>query len=146
MLPEVHDGFLSIGGVARQSGHTAVTLRHWEREGLLEPPARRGGKRSYRRSVVARIRLIDIARAAGFRLAEIRELLTERQPPIAPGDRWRSVAVRKRAELDAQAKAIAAMLDVLEHLADCRCTSLDECAARTVLTVDPDRDAGLSGS
>ncbi len=122
---------LSIGDVARDTGHTTVTIRHWERVGLLESPERRAGKRSYRRSVLTRIRLIDLARAAGFRLDEIRDLVTDRQPPMAPGDRWRALAAGKRAELDARAAAIGAMREVLTHLAACRCSSLDECATRT---------------
>ncbi len=124
--------WLSIGGVALETGHTSVTIRHWERVGLLEPPGRRGGKRSYPRSVLARVRLIDLGRAAGFRLIDIRDLLTDRHPPMAPGDRWRSLAARKREELDAQAAAISEMRDVLEHLAACDCASLDECAAWSV--------------
>ncbi len=133
--------WLSIGELAQTSGHTTVTLRHWERVGLLEPPPRSGGKRRFPRSALDRIRLIDLARAAGFRLIEIRELLTDRQPPMAPGDRWRSLAARKCAELDAQAAAVAAMRDVLEHLVDCRCVSLDECAARAA--TDATRDFPL---
>lgn len=121
---------LSIGGVAQASGHTTVTLRYWEGVGLLEPPPRRSGRRSYPPTVLARVRLIDLAREAGFRLAEIRELLADRQPPVAPGRRWRAAAVHKREELDRQAAAISSMREVLAHLAVCRCDSLEECAAR----------------
>ncbi|MDQ3400213.1 MAG: MerR family transcriptional regulator [Chloroflexota bacterium] len=97
---------LSIGAAALQTGHTPVTLRHWERLGLIDPPPRRGGRRRYPPSVATRVALIDIARAAGFRLAEIRELLADRDPRRTAGERWRALAARKRAQLDEAAAAI----------------------------------------
>ena len=128
------DEWLPIGAVARETGHTTVTIRHWESVGLLDRPGRRSGKRSYPRSVLSHIRLIDLARAAGLRLVEIRELLTDRDPPVAPGERWRSIATRKRLELETRATAIVAMLAVLSHVETCRCASLVECASRSMPT------------
>ena len=86
---------LSIGKVARGSGVAIDTIRFYEREGLLPPPQRRAsGYRVYDRGVVARLRFIRRAKALGFRLDEIRDLLALSE------DRERGVeAVRQRASV-----------------------------------------------
>jgi MerR family redox-sensitive transcriptional activator SoxR len=124
-------GGLLIGQVAERTGHTVATLRHWEMLGLLEPPPRRGGKRVFPESVLARIAVIDLARRAGFRLQEIRQLLEPEQGLDGPGPRWRALAAGKLAELDQMVAAVEAMRRLLGHLAGCRCASLEECAAKT---------------
>jgi MerR family redox-sensitive transcriptional activator SoxR len=123
---------LLIGQVAQRSGHTVATLRHWELVGLLEPPPRRGGKRVYPETVLTRIAVIDLARRAGFRLQEIRQLLEPDQRSRGPGPRWRVLAAGKLAELDQLLAAVEAMRRLLGHLAGCQCASLEECAAKTV--------------
>lgn len=67
---------LTIGRVARQA-HVAIdTVRYYEREGLLEKPARTSsGYRQYPANAVARLRFIRQAQELGFSLREIRELL-----------------------------------------------------------------------
>ena len=62
-----------------------ATLRHWESVGLLEAPPRWGGKRVFPETVLIRIAVIDLARRAGFRLQEIRQLLAPEQGLDAPG-------------------------------------------------------------
>lgn len=67
---------LSIGEVARQSQTSIDTIRYYERAGLLAPPARRAsGYRNYDEGVIDRLRFIRRAKALGFTLAEIAELL-----------------------------------------------------------------------
>lgn len=121
---------LSIGDAARRTGHTVVTLRHSEKVGLLDAPPRRAGRRRYAPEVIARIGLIDLARAAGFQLAQIRELLVDQESRRTPGERWRPLAARRSAQLDEAAAAIDAMRGLVARLADCRCTSLEECGDR----------------
>lgn len=121
-------GRLSIGEVARRSGHTVVTLRHWESMELLPLVARVGGQRRYPASVFSRIALIDSARRAGFRLEEIRELLRTRTDGEPPGDEWRALVEIKRAELEELSRALVACRAWLNRLADCRCPTLRGCA------------------
>jgi MerR family redox-sensitive transcriptional activator SoxR len=132
-------GGLLIGQVAKRTGHTVATLRHWEMVGLLEPPPRWGGKRVFPETVLARIAVIDLARRAGFRLEEIRQLLAPEQGPDGPGPRWRAMAVGKRAELDQMLAAVEAMRRLLGHLAGCQCVSLEQCATKTTAcsTIQP---------
>jgi Hg(II)-responsive transcriptional regulator len=70
---------LTIGKVARGAGLAIDTVRYYEREGLLEKPARTAsGYRHYSSDAVARLRFIRQAKELGFSLHEIKELLSLR--------------------------------------------------------------------
>lgn len=65
-----------IGEAARKAGATIKTLRYYERIGLLRPAPRNGGRfRVYDEDTVERVRFIRKARALGFSLEEIREIV-----------------------------------------------------------------------
>ena len=67
---------MTIGQVAREAGIGIETVRFYEREGLLEKPARReSGYRQFEAEAVVRLRFIKQAQRLGFTLREIRELL-----------------------------------------------------------------------
>jgi MerR family mercuric resistance operon transcriptional regulator len=85
---------LTIGQVARSAGVGIETVRFYEREGLLQEPARKeSGYRQYENDVVARLRFIRRAKELGFSLKEIKELLALRVDPATT-----CAEVRKRAE------------------------------------------------
>ena len=63
----------SIAEVARMSGVTARTLRHYEDVGLLQPE-RRGSVRLYSGRDRARLKVALRSKRVGFSLEEIREL------------------------------------------------------------------------
>lgn len=72
---------LTIGKLAAQAGVAIDTIRYYEREGLIPPPARRpSGYRDYPADTVKRLRFIRRAKDLGFTLGEIADLLqlTER--------------------------------------------------------------------
>lgn len=95
----------TIGQLARLSGAGVETIRYYEREGLIpEPPRRGSGYRQYPEDVLARLRFIRRAKALGFSLKEIKELLELR---MAPGTTCADI--RRRAE--------AKIADVREKLA-----------------------------
>src|SRR5215468_10396737 len=85
---------LTIGQVARQVGVGVETVRFYERQGLLEQPARReSGYRQYAEDVVARLRFIRRAKELGFSLKEVAELIAlDADPATSCGD------VKQRAE------------------------------------------------
>lgn len=66
----------AIGTVAKRTGVGIDTIRYYEREGLMPAPRRRlSGYRDYDATAVERLRFIRRAKALGFTLEEIRELL-----------------------------------------------------------------------
>lgn len=103
---------LTIGAVARRAGVPIDTIRYYEREGLLPEPLRRAsGYRSYGEGAVAQLRFIRRAKALGFTLEEIRELLA------LSADRQRGVkAVKKRAQ--ERLAAIEARIAELQRVRD----------------------------
>lgn len=88
---------LTIGRVARDAGLAIDTVRYYEREGLLEKPARTAaGYRQYAAGAVARLRFIRQAKELGFTLPEIRELLALK---VTPGKSCADVRARAEAKL-----------------------------------------------
>ena len=118
--------YLSIGEVARRSGIRASAVRFYEKERLLPPAPRSGGKRLYGDSILERLEVIEFAKECGFRLEEIRRLLHG-----APGERvsarWQTLVRDKLAELKAQQERIAVMQSLLERAGKCRCLDVSEC-------------------
>ena len=67
---------MKIGELAHRSDVGIDTVRYYERQGLLPPPGRlASGYRCYDQTSVARLRFVRRAKALGFTLVEIRELL-----------------------------------------------------------------------
>ncbi len=67
---------MTIGKIAAEADVAIDTVRYYERAGLLpEPPRRESGYREYPADTVKRLRFIRRAKALGFSLPEIAELL-----------------------------------------------------------------------
>lgn len=72
----MEQGNLKIGDLARATGTKVVTIRYYEKVGLLAPPARSAGNyRNYDTSALERLRFIRRCRDLGFTLDQIRDLL-----------------------------------------------------------------------
>src|SRR3954469_25007835 len=70
------DGPVSIGELAKTSSTKVVTIRYYERVGLLPPPPRTSGNyRAYDAEHVLQLRFIRRCRDLGFTLDQIRDLL-----------------------------------------------------------------------
>ena len=94
----------SIGQLAKRAGVAIDTVRYYERNQLLAPAGRlESGYRRYGDTELKRLRFIRRAKALGFTLADIRELLSLSDE--------RSVAKVKRA-------AEAKLADVEQRLAE----------------------------
>lgn len=120
---------MSIGEVARRAGLQPSAIRYYESLGLLPEPPRVGGKRRYDASVLEWLSLIALAREAGFTMAEIKRLVTGFTPGTRPAARWRELATRKLAEIDAMVARAERMRAVLHVSLDCGCFRLADCAA-----------------
>jgi len=67
---------MRIGSLARQAGVDAQTVRYYEREGLLETPARTpAGYRTYGQQHLERLHFVRHCRSLDIPLADIRRLL-----------------------------------------------------------------------
>ncbi|MCD6293527.1 MAG: MerR family transcriptional regulator, partial [Deltaproteobacteria bacterium] len=66
----------TIGKLARAVGVSTDTIRFYERRGLLSPPARTDANyRLYPEKDILRLQFIKRAKALGFTLNEVKELL-----------------------------------------------------------------------
>jgi len=119
---------LAIGEVARRAGLASSAIRYYESQGLIPRAARRGGRRVYGPEILERLALIELAKRAGFTIAEIRRLLAGFARRTPPGERWRSLAERKLGELERQIAEARQMKRVLEVVMGCRCPTLEDCA------------------
>lgn len=67
---------MQIGDLARGTGTKVVTIRYYEKIGLLREPERSAGNyRSYAPDALDRLRFIRRCRELGFSLDQIRDLL-----------------------------------------------------------------------
>lgn len=74
--------YLKIGGLAARAGCLVVTVRYYEKEGLLKKaPRGAGGYRLYGEDDVDRLRFIRHCRHHGMALKEIKVLLEYRDAP-----------------------------------------------------------------
>jgi MerR family redox-sensitive transcriptional activator SoxR len=85
---------LSISEVAARSGLRVSAIRYYEQQCLVQSVGRQSGKRFFDGSVLARLAAIEVAKAAGLSLTEIRSVFsgaaTGERPPWgrgAPGNK-----------------------------------------------------------
>ena len=108
---------LMIGQLARRAEVGVETVRFYEREGLLEEPARRpSGYRQYDEGVVDRLRFIRRAKQLGFTLKEIRELLSLRLDPATTCADVKSRAEAKLDDIAAKIRSLQRMKRALVKL------------------------------
>lgn len=114
---------MDVGEVARRARVPVSTLRFYEQKGLVAPTGRRGLRRQYDPSVLERLALVALGRAAGFSLAEIAGMFApDGRPRIDRGQ-----LLRKAEALDATIRRLARMRDGLRHAAACRAPRHADC-------------------
>ena len=75
----MNDSALQIGELAKLSQCSIDTLRYYEKHGLLQPSGRTAaGYRQYDATALQQLQFIQRAKAVGFSLADIHELLSLR--------------------------------------------------------------------
>jgi len=101
---------MRAGQLAKLTGVSTDTLRHYERMGLLaRPPRTRGNYRDYPSSALERARLIRRALGAGFSLAELASILKVRDRGGVPCRTARAIAEAKLREVKQQIRDLHAM-------------------------------------
>jgi len=132
----MNDAQMSIGQAASRSGVSARMIRHYERIGLITPAKRTySGYRTYAGHDVHTLRFVRHARALGFSVKQIEQLLGLWRNQRRPSSKVKELALGHIAELEARIRDLEAMKHTLEHLAaHCRgderpdCPILDELA------------------
>lgn len=123
---------LNIGEVAERAGVTTPTVRYYESIGLLKKPARSdAGYRRYSESTVAELEFIKKARALGFSLEEIAEIVRLTRSGRRPCARVIDLAKARLADVDEQMRKLSAFRTQLatelsrwEEPGDSRCDGL----------------------
>lgn len=114
---------MDISEVSKRAGVPASTLRFYEEKGLITSIGRQGLRRLFSATVLERLALIALGRAAGFSLGEIGSMLgADGRPQID-----RQLLADKADKLDKTIRKLMAMRDGLQHAAVCSATSHMEC-------------------
>ena len=122
------DATLTIGELARQAGLKTSAIRYYESVGVLPEPRRQSGQRRYDTDTLRRLRVLDVAKRAGFTLGEARVLLASTDAGAPAHDQLRELARRKLPEVDALIARAQAMRQWLTIATGCNCETLDVCA------------------
>ena len=110
-------GLLDIGRAAKASGVSVKMVRHYEAIGLLKKVARTyANYRVYTANDVHTLRFIKRARALGFSVEDIRELLSLWQNKSRPSASVKKVARGHMETLRRRIAEMKSMADTLEHL------------------------------
>ncbi len=128
---------MRIGELAQRAGVTPDTIRYYEREGLLGPPARTpAGYRDYGDTALDDLRFIKKGQTLGLRLADVREVMAITSGGELPCDHVRATITVRLQEVDEKIRELEALrstlretfvrLDTLtEPAAGCRCAIIE---------------------
>lgn len=130
----------SIGELGQRTGCQVVTIRYYEKIGMLPEPERsRGGHRKYSAMHFDRLTFIRKARELGFTLDTVRSLLSLSERP--EGDSCEGVdriAARHLAEVRDKIAALKSIETTLVGLLDvCGHTTVEGCRILDVLRDEP---------
>lgn len=108
---------LTIGQLARRAGVGIETVRFYERQGLLpKPPRTPSGYRQYSPDALGRLAFIGRAKALGFALREIAELLALDASREATCDDVKRKAQGKLVDIEVQLAELTGVRDTLKGL------------------------------
>lgn len=117
---------LTIGKLAKLTDVSPDTLRYYEDEKLLMPASKtEAGYRLYGHDAVRRLDFIRHAQHCGMTLSEIRQLLEMKADDSSCCSDVRSLAIRKKLQLEHKIKTMQAMSRALSKLIAI-CTAEDQ--------------------
>ena len=110
-------GLMDIGRASKASGVSVKMIRHYEAVGLLPKVARTSANyRVYRESDIHTLRFIRRARALGFSMNDIQELLGLWQNKSRSSASVKKIAGKHVDELNRKIAELKAMVETLGHL------------------------------
>lgn len=125
---------MNIGQLARLAGVPIDTVRYYEREQLLPTAKRSGaGYRIFNDSDVARIRFIRRAKALGFTLEQIGELLAVSAGCGQDMQAVHQTAAARLADIDQRMRELQRVRDALSQLVSA-CPGQGDLAACPIMT------------
>lgn len=115
----------TIGHISKASGTPIETIRFYERERLIpQAPRTDAGYRMYNEDTTKRLRFITRAKALGFTLAEIREILNLQDNPASNRTgraEVKAITEKKLVDIERRITDLKRMQAVLNQLAG-QCT------------------------
>ena len=130
---------LTIGKLAQAVGVSTDTIRFYERCGLILSPARTAANyRLYREKDIQRLKFIKRAKALGFTLNEIKELLSLHHDPQATKEEVKLLTEEKIEDIKNRIADFQRILVTLEQLA-AACDGhgpADDCPILAAMDVD----------
>ncbi|HVK98387.1 MAG TPA: Zn(2+)-responsive transcriptional regulator [Dongiaceae bacterium] len=114
---------MKIGEIAKASGVGIDTLRYYEKEGLIRPSHRSdSGYRHYDQQAVQQMQFILRAKALGFSLQEIRDLLSLRiDREHQPCSSVKEKAQTKLTQIESKIAELQRIHKVLQQITDQCC-------------------------
>lgn len=107
---------MTIGQLARRAGVRPSAIRYYEAHGILRSPARSSNAyRRYGSEAVTRLRFITDAKALGFSLGEIRQLIasSKDEPPCVL---CRELVERHLMTIDGELRRLQSLRSTLQRL------------------------------
>jgi DNA-binding transcriptional MerR regulator len=98
-----------IGELAKTTGVSTDTLRHYERKGVLRSERSSNGYRQYPENAVERVRMIRQALAVGFTLDELSTIFKVFDGGGAPCQQVRTLAAKKLAEVETHLQEVTTL-------------------------------------
>ena len=110
---------MKIGEVAKAAGLGVHAVRFYEREGLIEEPARRpSGYREYSPDTILSLRFIRRAKELGFSLKETSELLSLETDPEGAAAEVKQLAEAKLEDIESRIRALQRMRRALRKVTE----------------------------
>jgi DNA-binding transcriptional MerR regulator len=108
---------ITIGKLSSLTGTRTITIRYYEKKGLMEKPERQeNGYRSYTQKDVERLNFIRHCRYHGFSLEEIKSLLALKEAPETNCGVVDSILTNQIAKLDEYIKSTQHLREELIEL------------------------------
>ena len=110
---------MKVSELARLTGVTAETVRHYTREGLLHPERTpENGYQLFGHADLERLRFIQRARTLGFGVAEIRDILGHADHGDSPCPLVRDLLASRLPEIRARIRELEALASRMEQAID----------------------------
>ncbi|PCJ27488.1 MAG: Cu(I)-responsive transcriptional regulator [SAR86 cluster bacterium] len=122
---------MNIGEVSSQLSIPASTIRYYEKIGLIERQGRISGRRQFNERAIYTLQFVQLARIAGFSIAEIKSLLKNYEKDYTASGLWNPLAKAKQKSIREQINNLQYMDSILDKLIQCRCKTLKACIQAT---------------